>query len=191
MGDPKKRKKRYNSPGHPYQKPRLESELLIVGKYGLRNKKELWKARTQLGNYRAQARSFLALADDERFEHESILINKLVRLGIIEDGTPSDEILGLGVDVILKRRLQTLVVEKGLAGTIHQARQLIAHRHIAINEKIITAPGYLVPVSKENQIGYAPTSPFNEEGHPMKISLSRGAGLIDITERRITNERRR
>ena len=61
MGDPSRNRKKFNSPGHPYQRTRLESELVLVGKYGLRNKRELWRARTKLGNYRAQARSLLAL----------------------------------------------------------------------------------------------------------------------------------
>ena len=73
MGDPRRRRKKYNSPGHPYQKPRLESELVLVGRYGLRNKRELWKARTRMGNYRAQARSILALEAEEREEAEEEL----------------------------------------------------------------------------------------------------------------------
>lgn len=190
MGDPKKSRKIYHSPGHPYQKPRLESELVLVGRYGLRNKKELWKAGTQLGKYRAQARSLLALEREERETQEKNLIDKLVRLGIIQEGTLSDDILGLEVEVILKRRLQTVVLEKGLAGSVHQARQLIAHRHIAIGGRVITSPSYIVPVKEEESISYAPHSPFLDEDHPLKTSLSRQAGLVEIPERRNKFERR-
>ena len=115
MGDPRKRRKQYNSPGHPYQKPRIEAELVLVGRYGLRNKRELWKARTLMGKFRAQARSILALQEEEREVQENLLISKLSRLGIVQEGTTSDEILGMEVEAILKRRLQTLVVENGLA----------------------------------------------------------------------------
>lgn len=191
MGDPKRSRKRYKSPGHPYQKPRLESELVFVGRYGLRNKRELWRARTQLGQYRAQARSFLALEQEERDEREKILIDKLVRLGIIEEGTPSDDILGLEVEVILKRRLQTMVLERGFAGTIHQARQLITHRHISVKDRIMTSPGYIVPIKEEDVISYAPGSPFIEEDHPMKASLGKESGLVVIPERRSKYERRK
>ena len=191
MGDPKRSRKRYNSPGHPYQKPRLESELVFVGRYGLRNKRELWRARTQLAKYRAQARSLLALDQEERDEREKVLIDKLVRLGIVQEGTPSDDILALEVEVILKRRLQTMVLERGFAGTIHQARQLITHRHISINNRIMTSPGYIVPVKEEDIIAYAAGSPFVDEGHPMKTSLGKQVGLVEIPERRNKYERRK
>jgi len=185
MGDPRRRRKKYNSPGHPYQETRLESELVLVGKYGLRNKKELWKARTRMGNYRAQAREILALEAEERDEREGILITKLARLGIVEEGTTSDEVLGMEVEAILSRRLQTLVLETGHASTIHQARQLIAHRHIAIGGRVITSPSYLVPLQEEDQIGYAPNSPFyNNPDHPtVKESLSREATLVEIPKK--------
>ena len=101
----------------------------------------------------------------------------------MEESATSDDVLGLEVEAILKRRLQTRVLEKGLAGTIHQARQLIAHRHIAIKNKIITAPGYLVPMKEEDEISYSSSSPFNEESHAMKESLGRGAGIIEIPKR--------
>ena len=71
-----------------------------------------------------------------------------------------DEILGLGVESILERRLQTIVYRKGLAKTIHQARQLIAHGHIAISGQKVRSPGYLVHRDEEDLIDYAPTSPF-------------------------------
>ena len=166
MGDPKKRRKQYNSPGHPYQKPRIEAELVLVGRYGLRNKRELWKARTLMGKFRAQARSILALQEEEREVQENLLISKLSRLGIVQEGTTSDEILGMEVEAILKRRLQTLVVENGLASTVQQSRQLIAHRHITINNRVITSPSYLVPISDEETLKYATNSPFNDPRTP-------------------------
>jgi small subunit ribosomal protein S4 len=184
MGDPRTPKKKYNSPGHPYQKARLESELILVGKYGLRNKKELWKARTQLGKYRSQARSLLGLELEERVGKEKILIDKLRRLGLISVETETDDILALEVETVLKRRLQTLVLDKGFAGTIHQARQLIAHRHIAVNGRVMTAPGYIVPVNLEDQIEYSVTSPFNDESHSMNASLSRESTIVEIPEKK-------
>ena len=181
MGDPRKRRKQYNSPGHPYQKPRIEAELVLVGRYGLRNKRELWKARTLMGKFRAQARSILALQEGEREVQENLLISKLSRLGIVQEGTTSDEILGMEVEAILKRRLQTLVVENGLASTVQQSRQLIAHRHITINNRVITSPSYLVPISDEETLKYTTNSPFNDPEHPtVKSSLSRDTGLIEM-----------
>ncbi|MHA2253425.1 MAG: 30S ribosomal protein S4 [Candidatus Kariarchaeaceae archaeon] len=180
MGDPKRRRKKFHSPGHPYQKARLESELVLVGKYGLRNKRELWRARTKLGNYRKQARSFLALEGEEKTVKEEVLLKNLQRLGIVGDETEADDILGLELENILRRRLQTRVLERGLAGSIHQARQLITHRHIMINGRIMTSPGYIVPLSMDEQIEYSPNSPFNAEDHPMSASLTRGAAILEI-----------
>lgn len=185
MGDPRRRRKQYTSPGHPYEAARIESELVLVGRYGLRNKKELWKARTSLGNYRAQARTILALEAEEREIAEETLVRKLVRLGIVPEGITSDEILGLEVESVLKRRLQTLVLEKGFASTVHQARQLIAHRHISINGRVMTSPSYIVPIKDEENINYAGTSPFfdNPEHPTVKSSLSRESTLVEIPKK--------
>ncbi|OLS22130.1 MAG: 30S ribosomal protein S4 [Candidatus Heimdallarchaeota archaeon LC_2] len=189
MGDPRKGRKKYTSPGHPYQKARLENELIIIGKYGLRNKKELWRARTKLANYRSQARSLLGLESDTRIEREKLLIDKLNRLGIISVETEIDDVLSLEVETILKRRLQTQVLEKGLAGTIYQARQLITHRHIMVQGRIMTSPSYIVPVASENDIAYASTSPFGDEAHTMNASLSRESTILEIPEKKIMRRR--
>ncbi|MHA2099939.1 MAG: 30S ribosomal protein S4 [Candidatus Kariarchaeaceae archaeon] len=189
MGDPRKGRKKFNSPGHPYQKARLESELILIGKYGLRNKKELWKARTQLGNYRSQARSLLGVELELRTAREQLLIDKLRKLGIVSVETETDDVLGLEVEAILTRRLQTLVLEKGLAGTIYQARQLITHRHIAVDGKVMTAPGYIVPVALEDLITYSNGSAFNDETHSMNASLSRESTIVVIPEKRVVGRR--
>lgn len=54
---------------------------------------------------------------------------------------------------ILERRLQTIVYRKGLARTIHQARQLITHKKIEVGGRIVSAPGYLVQREEEDKIG--------------------------------------
>ena len=184
MGDPKRSRKKYGSPGHPYDKARIESELLLVGKYGLRNKREIYRAQTKLKNFRAQARSFLALEEEERVVQEEILLEKLKRLGVVSGNITSDDILGLDLESLLKRRLQTLVLQKGLAGTIHQARQLIAHRHISVGGRIMNSPSYLVPVDMEDTIRFSQNSPFTDNEHPMYASLTRDQGMIEIPEKK-------
>lgn len=169
MGDPKRSRKKYHTPGHPYQKARLESELVLVGKYGLRNKREIWRARTKLGTYRKQARELLALDPEERQVRGKIIVDKLIKLGILNEGATTDDILALDVEDFLKRRLQTRVYELGLAKTVYQARQMIVHRHIMYDGHIINAPGFLVPKDKENTIQYTPDSPFSDPNHPMAV----------------------
>ena len=167
MGDPKQKRKKYNTPGHPYEQLRLETELKTIGTFGLRNKRELWNARTQLRSYRQQARQLLALDHAERELKAELLVTKLIKMGILETGSTAEDVLALHVENILKRRLQTVVHEKGLATTVYHARQLIVHRHIKLNSQIANIPSLLVPKSDEEGVSFTPSSPYSNEKHPM------------------------
>ncbi|MGB9728790.1 MAG: 30S ribosomal protein S4 [Thermoprotei archaeon] len=149
MGDPRRTKKKWRGPRHPWRTETLKSELELVGKYGLRNKRELWIARTLLRNIRIQARTLLALKEDERNAKLKILVNRLYKLGLISQDATIDDILGLTVEDVLNRRLQTIVYKLGLARTIYQARQFIVHKHVRIGGKIVSRPGYLVKKEEE------------------------------------------
>jgi len=81
MGDPKKPRKKWERPGHPWIKARLEEEMRLMGEYGLRNKRELWRAQTLLRKIRARARSLLALPPDVRAKEEEALVNRLYKMG--------------------------------------------------------------------------------------------------------------
>jgi small subunit ribosomal protein S4 len=83
MGDPKKQKKKYSTPRRLWQSDQISRDLYLLGKYGLRNKRELWKAETELSRIRKQARKLLAKPVEERIEDESKLLNSLSRKGII------------------------------------------------------------------------------------------------------------
>ncbi len=167
MGDPRRLRKKLVGPRHPYNKTRFEEEMLYIGRYGLRNKKEIWKAQTILRKYRARARASLALPEQQREEERKILVKKLYRLGVMptEDGH-TDEVLSLSVNQFLKRRLQSIVYELGLAGSPWQARQMIAHGHIAIKGRKVTSPSYHVARGEEDDITYSPSSVFNDPAHP-------------------------
>ncbi len=160
MGDPRRLKKKYKKPAHPYQKERILEELEFLGRFGLRNKREFWKSRTMLGNWRGIARRSRTLTKERAVEVQQILITKLKRLGILDSGAEFEDVLHLTVEDVLKRRLQTLVYEKGLASTIYQARQYIVHGHVQVGNKKINAPSYLVKKDEEDLITYAPSSPF-------------------------------
>jgi small subunit ribosomal protein S4 len=161
MGDPRRLKKKYKKPKHPYQKDRILEELEFIGKYGLRNKREYWKMRTVLGNWRDIARQSRTLSDEQAKEVQQTLIKKLNRLGIIGSEAEFEDVLLLTVEDLLKRRLQTLVYEKGLASTIYQARQFITHGHIQVKAKKINAPSYIVKREEEEFIMFAPNSPLS------------------------------
>lgn len=170
MGDPKKPRKKWESPGHPWIKSRLERELELVYGYGLRNKRELWIAQTMLRKIRHRARQLLSLPPEEVKKELEVLARKLYRMGLINRiDVDINEILSLTVEAILERRLQTIVWKKGLAKTVYHARQLITHGHIAINGKRVTSPGYLVSRDEEQYVGYYPTSPYAQQQSPTKI----------------------
>ncbi|MHA1953140.1 MAG: 30S ribosomal protein S4 [Candidatus Heimdallarchaeaceae archaeon] len=168
MGGIRRQKKKIITPGHPYDQARLERELPLVGEYGLRNKRELWKARTVLSKARQQARDLLALDPEVRSQREKELLSRLSRFGMLSQSADLDSVLALDVKTVLDRRLQTLVHRMGLANSPYQARQFIAHRHIAINKGIVTSPSRLITVNEENGIAYAPRSPLNDPQHPSR-----------------------
>ncbi len=168
MGGIRRHKKKIITPGHPYDKARLERELPLVGEYGLRNKKELWKARTILSKARQQARALLAHTPEVRKQRDEEVLSRLIRLGMLSQGGDLDSVLALEVRTVLNRRLQTIVHKKGLASSPYQARQFIAHRHIAINNGIVTSPGRLITVNEEESINYAPRSPLADSKHPSR-----------------------
>ena len=170
MGDPRKLRKKLEGPRHPFNKTRIEEEMLFMGQFGLRNKKEIWKAQTILRKYRSRARASLALAEQQRENERSLLLKKLFKMGIManEEGL-TDDVLSLTVDLFLKRRLQSVVHELGLANTPWQSRQMITHGHIAINGKKVNTPSYHVKRGEEELIGYSPSSPYNDSAHPALI----------------------
>jgi small subunit ribosomal protein S4 len=161
LGDPKKSRKRYTPPRNPWRSDQLSQELFLLGSYGLRNKRELWRTQTKLSNFRKQARHLLAAPSEVRGREEPKLLTHLGKLGLIQLGQSTlDDVLSLTVENVLERRLQTLVWKRGLAKTPYQARQLISHGHIALNQRRMTVPSYLVASTEEGSLSYSSGSKF-------------------------------
>jgi small subunit ribosomal protein S4 len=175
MGDPKFSKSTIETPSHPWQGDRIKEENTILKKYGLKNKREIWKIKTMLKGIRGQARYLQGKsADDKQAELEKQhFFQRLKRLGFLHgDGEQRlDDILGLNLDVILARRLQTIVYLKGLSNTPKQSRQFIVHGHISVNGKKVTIPSYFVKAGEENLISYKENSPLNNELHPERPDM--------------------
>jgi small subunit ribosomal protein S4 len=165
MGDPRRLRKKVVGPRHPFDKERLEQELPLMGIYGLRNKQEIRRALTSLRRFRSRSRRMLALPPQQRAEQELILIKKLYSLALVPENATLDSVLTLSVEDFLNRRLQTVVHEKGLAYSPHQARQMIVHGHIAIDGRRVTVPGYHVPRVEEDLIDYSIDSSFRDKNH--------------------------
>ena len=171
MGKPKFSRKKYETPSHPWQEIRIKNENELTKKYGLKNKREIWKAETKLRKYRGQARELSAKKDtgDVQSKKESDqLLMHLSRMNILPPNSTLDDVLALETESILSRRLQTLTYLKGLANTPHQARQLISHGHVAIGASRVTVPSYMVSKEEEEEIGYIADSPLNDIMHPAR-----------------------
>ena len=171
MSSQKFPRKRYETPMHPWKESRIKSERELIKKYGLKNHKEVWKAKTYLGKHREQARELLAkigtASPQAKKESDQLLVH-LTRMGILSMGASLDDVLALETEVVLSRRLQTLVYLKGFSSTPYQARQLISHGHVAVSGRKVTIPGYMVEKDKEGQIQYTIRSPLNEISHPAR-----------------------
>ena len=171
MGKPRFSRKKYETPSHPWQEARIKAENELMKKYGLKNKREIWKAQTALRKYRGQARVLLAnirSADPQVKKEVDQLLTHLTRMNILPLNSNLDDVLALDAEAILSRRLQTLAYLKGLAHTPRQARQLIAHGHIAIGGRKTTVPGYMVTKDEESGISYIARSPLNDLMHPAR-----------------------
>jgi len=172
MGDPKKQRKKYETPRFRWRKDILQEELKLIGQYGLRNKHELWRHKTMLSDARGIARSLIGKMPEERAKMENELLTRLKKLGILAETSALDNVLDLAIEDLLERRLQTIVFRKGLARTIFQARQLITHGHINIGNRRVTVPSYIVSKEEEEQVSYSPQSDLVNEAHPLRQALT-------------------
>ncbi len=166
MGDPKKQRKKYQTPMHPWQKERIEEEKVMKKEYGLKNKAEIWRIGSKVKHYAQQAKALIAETGEKAESDRNALVEKLVRLGLLHPGATLDDILTLKTSNLMERRLQTLVFRKGLARSVKQARQFITHNHITVAGKKVTVPSYIVKVDEEGSIQYAENSPLTDEEHP-------------------------
>ena len=156
MGDPKRQRKKWESPYKRWDKARIIEEAAIMRTYGLKNKRELWRAKSELRRIRATARSLLAATGAEKEKREKELLGRLYRLGLLPENATLDDVLSLDVRDVLERRLETVVWRKGLARTIWQARQLIVHGHVYVGGRRVTVPSYWVKRGEENEVTVDP-----------------------------------
>jgi len=172
MGDPKFSKRKYETPSHPWEGERIKAENELIMKYGLKNKRELWKAQSLVRRLRAQSRELQARlrTGDKQAEIETKeLLNRCARLALLpEEGTTLNDVLALNTEAVLARRFQTVLYRKGLAYTPKQARQFIVHGHASISSRKVTIPGYLVKRTEEDMIEYHETSPIANDLHPVR-----------------------
>jgi len=159
------------SPRRPYEKERLDRELKLVGEYGLRNKREVWRVNLTLAKIRSVARILLTLEekDPKRIFEGQALLHRLTRMGVINETEQKlDSVLNLSIERFLDRRLQTRVFQASLAKSIHHARCLIKQRHIRVGKRMVDTPSFMVRLESEKHIEFALTSPFGS-GRPGRV----------------------
>jgi len=162
LGDPKLPRRSWRKPKRPFNYDLKMEELKTLGTFGLKTKRELWKARTELSRVRNQARSLLALGQEVRQEKEPILMKSLSRIGLVAESASLDDVLNLQVTDLLARRLQTIIVKNLGFKTPYQARQAVVHGHIMIGDRVVTIPSYTVDVSEEKDVKLVVNSSFKK-----------------------------
>ena len=108
MGYPGKNHKQYQTPKRPFEKTRIEEETRLVIEYGLRNKREVWKAQAYLRRYRKAARDLLSLmsagVDVQIFEaKKAVLIDHIQRMGLLGPDADIDDVLSLKVPAAARK----------------------------------------------------------------------------------------
>lgn len=171
MGDPKFSRRKYEAPSHPWRADRIKNEREIQKRFGLKNKREVWKAQSMVRSLRSRSRELQArVRTGERQAEIEVeqLLGRCGRIGLLPmEGTTLNDVLALTIEDVLSRRFQTVVHQKGLAYTPEQARQFIVHGHISINDRIVTIPGYLIKRDEENAITFSGSSPIANDLHPV------------------------
>merc|ERR1711959_637378 len=175
------------TPRHAYDKERLDAELKMIGTYGLKNKREIWRCTLILSKVRAVARNLLTMdeKDNRRIFEGQALMRRMIRYGILdEDKQRLDFVLALKVEDFLERRLQTLVYKRGLAKSIHHARVLIKQKHIRVGHQIVDVPSFMVRVESQPHIEFSVSSPFGggRPGRVKRKSAANGGGDAEDDE---------
>lgn len=155
----KKLKKQFETPNEGWNEERINREDQLIEEYGLKNKKEVYRAQSQLRDFRRQARKLAATENGQQREE---FVQRVYRLGLVREDDGLEQVLSLNATDILDRRLQTAVNRKGLAETPLDARQLVNHGHVYIDGQRVTVPGYLLTQEEESNIKVEEPEPEEE-----------------------------
>lgn len=164
----------------------------MIGQFGLRNKREVWRVKYTLAKIRKAARELLTLDENDtrRLFQGNALLRRLVRIGVLDENKMKlDYVLGLRIEDFLERRLQTQVFKHGLAKSIHHARVLIRQRHIRVRKQVVNVPSFVVRLDSEKHIDFSLNSPFGG-GRPgrvkrknmRRVASGEGAGGADADD---------
>lgn len=154
----------FRKPKRPFEKERLSNEMEIIGRFGLKNKREVWRVMYALAKIRAAARHLLTLdeKDETRIFQGEAMLRRMRRMGLLgENEQKLDYVLGLTTHKFMERRLQTKVFKGEIAKSYHHARVLIRQRHIRVGAQICDVPSFMVRVDSEKHVDMAQTSSYS------------------------------
>ena len=166
----KRKQKSFSRPKQPFNLERIQEENKLRDRYGLKNKKEIWKTLAKINYYRARAKALAKASEEER----SAFLAKLQSLGLNTESTA--DVLDLQVENLLERRLPTIVAKQKLAPTVKTARQMVVHKLITIGGNTVNTPSYIVPVTQEKTIA------VKKKAKPAKPAAEKSAGEAPAAE---------
>ncbi len=142
----KRKHKIYSRPKRPFNKERITEENEIRNEFGLKTKTEIWKTESRVKEMRERAKELISASPEAQQE----LFKKLKKKGFNVNSI--SDVLSLNKIDYMKRRLQTVLVNKKIATTPKGARQLITHKKVLVNGEVVDSPSYIVPVEYEDKI---------------------------------------
>ncbi|MBI4441631.1 30S ribosomal protein S4 [Candidatus Woesearchaeota archaeon] len=172
MGDPRKIRRKFNKPSHPWRAERIEEEHKLAKEYGLKKMREIWRGKTFLATVAYQAKRLIALHTPQAEVEKKQLLTRLSSLGLMPPTGTLTDVLSLTIRDVLNRRLQTVMVQRKLARSANQARQFINHEHVLVKDRIVSSPSYLVSRAEEDFVTFKPASSFANPDHPERAVKS-------------------
>ncbi len=146
MGGIKRKRKLFSRPKKLFDRVRMDEENVLVKRYGLKNKREIWKAKTTVSKLRRRAKTLIG----KDMTEQQIFFDRLNKIGM--NITDVSDVLALTEENIFERRLQTFLFKKKLANTIKQARQLIIHKNVLVDGSVVNIPSFIVTKELEDKI---------------------------------------
>jgi len=124
----------------------MDEENVLVKRYGLKNKREIWKAKTAVSKLRRRAKSLIG----KDIEEQQKFFDKLNKVGM--NVVDISDVLALTEESLFERRLQTFLVKKKLATTAKGARQLIVHKNVLVDGNVVNVPSFVVTLDLEDKL---------------------------------------
>jgi small subunit ribosomal protein S4 len=143
---PRRKHKQYSRPRKMFDAVLIKSENDLIKKYGLKSRREVWRADYTIKRIRDLAKKLITADEEKQKEFIERLNSKGFSVSTIAD------VLALNKEDRLKRRLQSILVAKGLAKTHKQARQFITHKHVKIKGNVMSAPRHLATLEEESSV---------------------------------------